>query len=80
MSVLATAEGFGLRLKRMRQEKDWTATELSKRSGVSKASICRYQQGVSYPGLWEFASLCDTLGVTPNDFLGVVPMRSKWSD
>jgi len=40
---------FGERLKRFRQERDWTQSALAKKAKVDRSVIANYEQGVSFP-------------------------------
>lgn len=43
--MMATGETVGDRIKRLRNEKRWTQTDLASKSGVSYATISRLERG-----------------------------------
>lgn len=73
VSVLMSIKWFPERLKDLRHEKRWTLAELSRRSSVSTSSLCRYEKGESWLGLYDLALVCDALGVTIDELLNIPP-------
>lgn len=50
--------------------KGWTASDLSKRSGISKGQISRYLHGQIIPKQSKIAAMANALGVSPAWLLG----------
>lgn len=50
--------------------KGWTASDLSKRSGISKGQISRYLHGQIIPKQSKIAAMASALGVSPAWLLG----------
>lgn len=46
-----------------------TQDELAKKSGVSKASICRFETGERTPKLPQLFLLCSALGIEPTQII-----------
>jgi repressor LexA len=40
---------FGQMLKKLRKERNWTQTELSEKSGISKVQVCHLERGKFTP-------------------------------
>lgn len=62
----------GRRLKRLRQDRDWTLQELGERAGVNESSISRIEHG-TLPGVTveTLMRLCRALDCTPHYYLGL---------
>lgn len=61
------------RLKVLRAEARMTQEDLARASGVSAASIVKYEAGAMVPTLGNAFSMAEALGCSPNDLCG-------WSD
>lgn len=61
---------IGKRIKDMRIEKGLSQQELGDIIGVTKVSICGYENGTRTPSLETFALLADTFGTTTDFLLG----------
>ena len=48
--------------------------QLADASGMSKASIARYESGLNAPSLRQFVQLADVLGCSLDVLCGVVPL------
>ncbi len=59
------------RLTEALEMRDMTATELAKRSGVSKSNICRYMKGTIQPRPSALISMAEVLQVSPIWLLGL---------
>ena len=55
---------FGTRIKRLRQEKDWTQVELAQKVGVHQKQISAYERGVNVPSTDALIKLAEVFGVT----------------
>mgnify|MGYP001623148347 FL=1 len=62
---------FGLRLRKLREEKGLSQEELGKRIGVSKGSIYRYESNVQVPSLDTAKKLAKVLGTTLDHLAGL---------
>lgn len=60
---------FGIRVKRIMNEKKLSQRKLSELSGVSVASLCRYINGAE-PRMDIVINVAEALGVTPDFLLG----------
>ena len=61
---------MGKRIKDMRVEKNLSQQELGDIIGVTKVSVCGYENGTRTPSLETFAILADTFGTTTDYLLG----------
>ena len=52
-----------------RHKLNLTQEQLSEKAGLSKQFVCNIECGRAIPSLQTLLSLCDALGVTPNDLL-----------
>jgi transcriptional regulator with XRE-family HTH domain len=55
---------FGSRIKRLRQERDWTQVELAEKCGVHQKQISAYERGVNVPSTDVLIKLAEVFGVT----------------
>ena len=60
---------IGLNVSTYRYKLNLTQEQLSEKAGLSKQFICNIECGRAIPSLKTILSLCDALGVTPNDLL-----------
>ncbi len=58
------------RLKVLRAEASMTQEDLSRASGVSAASIVKYESGAMVPTLGNAFRMAEALGCSPNDLCG----------
>ena len=61
---------FGKRLKELRKDKGLTQQQLGDMVGVTKVSICCYENGTRTPTMQNFLDLVEILNVTPDYLLG----------
>ena len=61
---------IGERIKMARKNKELTQQELGDILGVSKVSICGYENGTRVPTVENFVQLLDVLEVEPDYLLG----------
>jgi len=59
---------FGKRLKKLREEKDWTQEELADKAGMHFTYIGQIERGVRNPSLVNLYKLAKALGIK-DDFL-----------
>lgn len=63
--------GFGKRLKEAIKSEGLSQAEVSRRTGITEASICQYVHGRTYPRGDHIAVLCITLKCSADWLLGV---------
>ena len=63
-------EALASNLRAERARCDLSQEELAARSGVSAASLIKYESGEMTPGADKVCALAEVLGVTPNDLCG----------
>ena len=74
-----------LRLRREREDRDWTQTRLGQACGISVSVLCRVERFQREPSLWMFVRICLALRMRPSDVLAVVervawpPPSSSWT-
>ena len=62
---------IGKRIKDLRIEKGLSQQELGDMIGVTKVSICGYENGTRIPSLESFGLLADVFGTTTDYLLGI---------
>lgn len=60
---------FGEKLKKLRNDKQWSQEQLAKKLGTSKQVISRYENGQRSPKLSIAIEYANILGINPNYFL-----------
>ena len=58
------------KLYELRRAAGLSQEELAARSGVSAASLIKYESGEMTPGIDKVISMAEALGCTPNDLCG----------
>ncbi len=61
-------ETFGLRLAKLREQKDISAREMSLELGQNKNYINAIESGKNFPSMKGFLCICDFIGISPMDF------------
>ena len=62
----------GRRIAEMRRKRGWNQTELGRRIGVSKQQVMRYEtRGIANMRARRLATLCEVLGCSADDLLGI---------
>lgn len=64
------APGFGDRLRRIREDRNWTQEQLAEQIGVSVASINRWEHEKAYPRADQRRGLCAALHVPAEELFG----------
>lgn len=67
---MRTDAGFSGRVKQLLEAKKLTQKDLSKISGVSEPSLCRYLKGDVLPRMDIVQNIAEALGVSPAYLLG----------
>lgn len=62
---------FGLRLKKLRQERKLSQDGLAKRLGVSKETVYRYESNVQEPSLKRAKQMAQILGTSLDYLVGL---------
>jgi transcriptional regulator with XRE-family HTH domain len=69
-SIAATLDLVGSRLRRVRTERGVTLTDLAERTGISKSTLSRLENGQRRPSLELLLPLARTYGVPLDDLVG----------
>lgn len=59
----------GLNLRRIRNERNMSLSELARRSGIAKATLSTLETGLGNPTVQTLSDLSDALGVFPGDLI-----------
>ena len=59
----------GTNLKRIRNERNISLSELSRRSGIAKATLSTLESGIGNPTVQTLSELSDALGILPGDLI-----------
>src|SRR3989344_6628595 len=70
---------LGENLKRIRTTKNVTQSDIAKSLGVSRAFICKIENGQTNPTLSTIAKLCGVVGATPDELLNNTNIERKVS-
>jgi len=62
---------FGKRIKELRIDRGWSLMDLSKESGISDASLCRWENGQADIKSEQIIILTKIFNVTSDYFLGL---------
>ena len=62
---------FGSNLKKIRTEKNWSQTKLSKASGVSQPLIAMYEKDERTPNVYDAYDIAIALGVSLEELVKV---------
>lgn len=60
---------FSERLKREREKKGWSQTELAEKIHVSRQSVSKWETGKNYPSIEVIIDLSDLFGITIDELL-----------
>ena len=60
---------FSERLKREREKKGWSQTELAEKIHVSRQSVSKWETGKNYPSIEVIIHLSDLFGITIDELL-----------
>lgn len=59
----------GTNLRRIRNERNISLSELSRRSGIAKATLSTLESGIGNPTVQTLSELSDALGIMPGDLI-----------
>ena len=62
------ASGFGIRLRELREEREWTQAELAKKAGCHTMTVTKLERGVQEPAWPLVLAFCRALGVPCTSF------------
>ncbi|MER2129280.1 helix-turn-helix transcriptional regulator [Solibacillus sp.] len=60
---------FSERLKKERETRDWSQTELAEKLHVSRQSVSKWETGKNYPSIEVIIDLSDLFGITIDELL-----------
>lgn len=60
---------FGKRLKALREKKNYSQEDIAKRLQISRQSISKWEQGISYPSILYLVPLTKILDCTLEELL-----------
>lgn len=63
-------KAFGKKLRKLREEKDWSQTDLGYEAEITPVYVSQMELGKVNPGLITIDRLAKALGCTPNDLMG----------
>src|SRR5947209_11725661 len=63
---------LNVQLRRQREERHWTQTEMARMLGTTYLSVCRWENGTTSPSLYYRKRLCELFGL-PAEKLGLAP-------
>ncbi len=63
-----------LALRRERERRHWTQSELALRIGATYLTVCRWESGTTSPSLYYRKQLCEVFGLSP-EALGLAPLE-----
>ena len=70
-NIILDMEGFALRLKELRSEKELSIADLSKATGIGVASICRWENNKADIKGSQLIILADFFNVSVDYLLGI---------
>ncbi len=73
----AYLEGFAANVRRLREEKGWSQTELYNAADLHRTGLGRIETGRYEPGLLTLAILADALGVKVDDLMAGLPVPKE---
>lgn len=68
--------GFGDKLKRLRESREWSQAELARRSGITKSAISTYELDMRTPSADVVKAFAKVFGVSADYLLGIVERRT----
>lgn len=63
-------ETFGIRLRKIRNQKGMTQKQLAEKAGIQQSLLCYYEHGKFAPTLTTFEWICTALEVSATELLG----------
>lgn len=63
-------------IKKLRMENRLSQDDLAEHVHVVRQTVSKWERGTSIPDAEALVALADALGVTPNELLWMIPLRS----
>lgn len=66
--------------ERLREEIKWSGIsqkQLAERLGINASTVSKYMRLDKYPSLETFANICEILGISADEVLGLKPWRER---
>jgi transcriptional regulator with XRE-family HTH domain len=70
MPELTPRDSVGATVRRLREERGWSLTDLAERAGISRSYLAQIESGKSAPTEEKILQLADALGALPSELLG----------
>ena len=71
---------LGARLRRLREEKKWSLSDLAEKADVSRSYIAQIEAGESEPTQAKIIQLANALGALPSELMGEEPANINITD
>ena len=65
--------GLGDRVRKLREERNWSLTALAARAGISRSYLSQIESGESIPTQAKIVQLANAFGALPSELLGEEP-------
>lgn len=67
---------LGPEIQKRRKKRELTQEQLGARLGVTAAAVSKWETGETLPDTALLPGICQVLGISPNELLGIGPNRS----
>lgn len=74
--VVLNGMDLGLKVRRLRESRDWSQAELARRTGVTKSAISTYELGLRTPSADVVCAFAKVFGVSADYLLGIAERRA----
>jgi len=64
---MSLSDDIGLRLKKIRLEKDMKIAEVAEKANIAQSSLSYIENGTNSPSVKTFEAICNALGVKPSN-------------
>jgi transcriptional regulator with XRE-family HTH domain len=68
--------GLGDRVRKLREERNWSLTALAARAGISRSYLSQIESGESIPTQAKIVQLANAFGALPSEFAEAVGLGS----
>lgn len=69
----SSEDSFGARIRRLREQKGWSLSELASRASISRSYLAQVESGKSAPTEEKIIQLANALGARASELLGEQP-------
>lgn len=69
-------QDLGQKVRRLRESREWSQSELARRSGVTKSAISTYELGIRTPSADVVFAFAKVFGVSADYLLGIAERRA----